>query len=614
MSYQVIARKWRPQTFEEVTGQETITQTLRNALEHDRLHHAFIFSGSRGVGKTTTARILAKALNCHKTTDKPNLTPCSTTDADACPSCIEVSEGRSIDVLEIDAASHTGIDDVRGSILDSINFSAARDRYKVFIIDEVHQLSKQAFNALLKTLEEPPPKVIFILATTELHKVPETITSRSQEFEFRTISLQKIFDRLRLIANAEGVNVTDDALREIARSGEGSMRDAQSNFDQVISFSGEQIEVEDVTKALGFASVEVLKGTVNAIATNDVRSIFTTIDDLIARGHDLRNFCKDLLSLTRDLLVYKVAGGDEKLTESARLRPEELAELAAHFSPSDLTRFFNSLATTETQLREASHSRHTLEIGLVKLAEMRRLADLEELINKLGSMTGGDVAFAEKKTLIEPKPAAPEPVSPPIQAPEPIIEAAKPEPKPVEPTVVEPVQDFPEEPPYFDDQPSAFDEPIDNFEPPIEYTPPPRFAAATLSLATLSSEELEHFDVGPLDDRYEDLLTRAGDDLLPLANASSIAEAFTSPEKARRMAFQAAQGTATAPARTPAKDMSHLIPDLKSGDHAAEVPVLSDSPTEDEVLAFANAHPTIRIAKRIFRAPIASATHTKSGT
>lgn len=612
MSYQVIARKWRPQTFEEVTGQETITQTLRNALEHDRLHHAFIFSGSRGVGKTTTARILAKALNCHKTTDKPNLTPCSTNDADACPSCIEISEGRSIDVIEIDAASHTGVDDVRDTILDSINFSPARDRFKVFIVDEVHMLSRNAFNAMLKTLEEPPPNVVFILATTELHKVPETITSRSQEFEFRTISLQKIFDRLRLIADAEGVKVTDEALREIARSGEGSMRDAQSNFDQVISFSGEQIEVEDVTKALGFASVEVLKGTVTAIANNDVKAIFTTVDDLIARGHDLRNFCKDLLSLTRDLLVFKVAGGDEKLTESARLRPEELAELAAHFSPSDLTRFFNSLATTESQLREASHSRHTLEIGLVKLAEMRRLASLEELLEKLGSMTGGEIASAEKKTLIERKPTVSEPVSPPVKAPEPVVEAAKAEAQPVVETVEEPIQAQFEEPPYFDDQPSNLDEPIGHFEPPIEYTPAPRYPTATLSLATLSSEELEHFDVGPLDDRYEEVLLRAGDDLLPLENATSLVEAFTSPEKARRMAFQASNGTATA--AVPARDMSHLIPDLKSNDNVGEVPVLSDSPTDDELRAFAEAHPTIRMARRIFRAEIASTTHVKSGT
>jgi DNA polymerase-3 subunit gamma/tau len=222
MSYQVIARKWRPQTFEEVTGQEVITHTLRNAIEHDRLHHAYLFSGARGVGKTTTARLLAKSLNCHKTTG-PNLVPCSTMDETMCPSCLEISESRSIDVLEIDAASHTGIDDVRETIIESINFNPARDRYKVFIIDEVHQLSKPAFNALLKTLEEPPERVVFVMATTELHKVPDTILSRCQEFQFRTIPLLKIFDRLRLIADAEKIDITDDALREISRSGMGSM-------------------------------------------------------------------------------------------------------------------------------------------------------------------------------------------------------------------------------------------------------------------------------------------------------------------------------------------------------------------------------------------------------
>ena len=244
MSYQVIARKWRPQTFEEVTGQEAITQTLRNAVEYDRLHHAYLFSGARGVGKTTTARLLAKALNCHKT-DKPNPVPCSPSDTDACASCREISESRSIDVLEFDAASHTGVDDIREIILESININPARDRYKIFIIDEVHMLSTSSFNALLKTLEEPPPNVVFIMATTELHKVPETILSRCQEFEFRTITLQKIFDRLKVIADSEKIGVSDEALKEIARSGEGSMRDAQSNFDQVISFSGERIDVAD---------------------------------------------------------------------------------------------------------------------------------------------------------------------------------------------------------------------------------------------------------------------------------------------------------------------------------------------------------------------------------
>src|SRR6478672_1688079 len=277
MSYQVIARKWRPQVFEEVTGQEVITQTLRNALEYDRLHHAYLFSGARGVGKTTTARILAKALNCHKTVDKPNLTPCRTDQPDACPSCIEISESRSIDVLEIDAASNTSIDNVRDTIINSIDFNPARDRYKVFIIDEVHQLSKPAFNALLKTLEEPPNNVVFVMATTELHKVPETILSRCQEFEFRTIPLQKIFDRLKTIAVAEKIDVSDDALRELARSGEGSMRDAQSNFDQVISFSGEKITSADVTNALGFAGVEILRRTTDAIAGRDPRQMLAVV-------------------------------------------------------------------------------------------------------------------------------------------------------------------------------------------------------------------------------------------------------------------------------------------------------------------------------------------------
>ena len=257
MSYQVIARKWRPRNFEEVTGQEHITRTLSNAIEHDRLHHAYLFSGARGVGKTTSARIFAKALNCRRT-DGPTATPCSSETGDICDSCLEISESRSIDVLEIDAASHTGIDDIRDTILENINVNPARDRFKIFIIDEVHQLSRFAFNALLKTLEEPPPNVVFIMATTEHHKVPETITSRCQEFIFRTIPQQKIFERLRLIADAEKIDIADEALREIARSGEGSMRDAQSNFDQVISFSGAKIGREDVVSALGIAGSDNL--------------------------------------------------------------------------------------------------------------------------------------------------------------------------------------------------------------------------------------------------------------------------------------------------------------------------------------------------------------------
>src|SRR5205814_4456730 len=232
MSYQVIARKWRPQTFEEVTGQEHITRTLRNALEHDRLHHAYLFSGARGVGKTTTARLLAKAVNCHKS-ERPTPTPCRTTDPEACPSCREIAAGASIDVLEIDAASNTGVDNVRDVIINTIAINPARDRYKVFIIDEVHMLSMSAFNALLKTLEEPPPHAVFILATTELHKVPQTILSRCQQFEFRAIAAEAIAGRLRLIADTEKISVSDRALLQIALAGQGSRRDAQSASDQM---------------------------------------------------------------------------------------------------------------------------------------------------------------------------------------------------------------------------------------------------------------------------------------------------------------------------------------------------------------------------------------------
>jgi DNA polymerase-3 subunit gamma/tau len=385
MAYQVIARKWRPQTFEEVTGQEPITRTLRGALEHERLHHAYLFSGARGVGKTTTARLLAKALNCHKF-KQPTAKPCRTTDADQCSSCREVAEGRSIDVLEIDAASNTGVDNVRESIINTVGISPARDRYKVFIIDEVHMLSGAAFNALLKTLEEPPPRVVFIMATTESHKIPDTILSRSQQFEFRTIATTRIAERLRLIADAEQINVAEEALREIARAGEGSMRDAQSAFDQVISFSDAEITVADVEAALGIAGAELRTRVMRSIATGVARDALAVVDDLVMRGHDLRNFCRDLLSHVRDLLVVKVSGDAAEGLDAGDAERRELALAAHEFSESDLVRFFHSLSETERILREGAHPRYQLEIGLVKLIEMRRLAPLGLLIERLNAL------------------------------------------------------------------------------------------------------------------------------------------------------------------------------------------------------------------------------------
>jgi len=388
MSYQVIARKWRPQSFDEVTGQEPITRTLRNAIEHDRLHHAYVFSGARGVGKTTTARLFAKALNCHKS-DGPTITPCRTDDPNACASCRDISESRSPDVREIDAASNTGVDNVRNVIIDNVAMAPAawqgRTRYTVYIIDEVHMLSTNAFNALLKTVEEPPPRVVFIMATTERHKVPETILSRSQQFEFRTLPTAKIFERLKLIAEVEKISIPEDALREIARAGEGSMRDAQSAFDQVISFAGTQIKKEDVELALGVAGADILIRVINGIAEHKSAETLAVVDDVVMRGHDLRNFTRDLLAHLRDLLVTKVSGSEE-LLESAVCDPKELKRQADLFSESDLVRFFHSLAETETKLRTAAQPRYQLEVGLVKLIEMRRLEPLSELMERLRAL------------------------------------------------------------------------------------------------------------------------------------------------------------------------------------------------------------------------------------
>ena len=628
MSYQVIARKWRPQVFEEVTGQEVITQTLRNALEYDRLHHAYLFSGARGVGKTTTARILAKALNCHKTEGKPNLTPCRTDQADACDSCIEISESRSMDVLEIDAASHTGIDDVRDTIINSIDFNPARDRYKVFIIDEVHQLSKPAFNALLKTLEEPPENVVFVMATTELHKVPETILSRCQEFEFRTIPLQKIFDRLKTIADAEKIGISDDALRELARSGEGSMRDAQSNFDQVISFSGEKIEAQDVTNALGFAGVDVLSKTIEAIVERDTKAVLAIVDDLIARGHDLRNFCRDLLGLFRDLLVAKVAAGEKHLFEAAVFSEEDMRRMAAGFTEADLVRFFNSLSETESSLREAAHPRYMLEIGLVKLLEMRSVTSIEEILAKLDSLgfkastppakmsaasgqTAPPVPSAtkEKKTPnADPVgqsdgfsgPSTPATASVGTSERQKSVRRDEEMPKGVTLTSEDDVFEGHVE--------EAFVEPEHMFEPVATdaFAPPPaEFRAAEDSylspvrLARLSSEELEHIDDDKLDSAYEEKLYFSGDDLMPIRAADKVV-AFLAPQEPPRASSNGYSGAATAPAM----DVSHMIADVRREEDDVPLPELSDDPSEDELLAYAKAHPAVRRAMRIFRAKI----------
>lgn len=381
MSYQVIARKYRPQTFTDLIGQEHITRTLGNALEQQRLHHAYIFSGARGTGKTTTARILAKGLNCHTGITRH---PCL-----QCASCLEIAAGNSMDVLEIDAASNTGVDNVRDVIINNLAVAPARDRYKVFVIDEVHMLSNSAFNALLKTLEEPPSHVIFIMATTELHKVPDTILSRCQQFEFRHIPAEKMVRRLREIAGTEQVRISDDGLREIARAGAGSLRDALSAFDQVIAFSGTEIRAEDVTSALGLVGEKTLLNFAEAIAAQDSAGIIRLVDELDSRGYDLRNFTRELMSYLRHLLVIKAGITSSEILGVSDVETAALKKLSAQFSEEDLVRFFHLLAATEKEIKDSPQPRFQLEIGLIRLTHAARLRSLDELIARLDVLATG---------------------------------------------------------------------------------------------------------------------------------------------------------------------------------------------------------------------------------
>jgi DNA polymerase-3 subunit gamma/tau len=396
MSYQVIARKYRPQVFEEVVGQRLITDTLKNAILTERVAHGYIFSGARGVGKTTTARVLAKALNCAQ---GPTVTPCG-----ECPSCQEIAAGNSIDVLEIDAASNRGIDEIR-ELRENVRYLPARDRYKIFIIDEAHMLTTEAFNALLKTLEEPPPRSLFILATTEPHKLPSTIQSRCQHFSFRLLDYQEILSRLQWVCAQENIKADEGALSAVTQAAEGSMRDGLSLLDQVIASCGNQLEETRVRQVLGVVPTQLLNNMVEAIHAGDARRVLELLGQLAAEGYELAHFCAELIRAVRNLMVAKSCGAESPLVQVASEERARLAELANLFGEEDLARFFNLLLRTESEMRYSLQPRFHLELGLMKLVHARRLASLEALLAQLGQP-----GLVEKTMGAAPKNLGPGPV------------------------------------------------------------------------------------------------------------------------------------------------------------------------------------------------------------
>ncbi len=395
MTYQVLARKWRPQTFEEVVGQEPITRTLKNALAQGRVAHAFLFSGPRGVGKTSVARILAKALNC---AHGPTPAPCN-----ACPQCREITSGASLDVLEIDGASNRGIDEVR-DLREKIKYAPAAGTYKVYIIDEVHMLTKEAFNALLKTLEEPPPHAVFILATTEPHKVPATILSRCQRYDFRRLPTGAIQEYLATLAAREGWEIEPEGLSLIAREAEGSLRDAQGFLDQVVTFGGTRVGAQEIARILGVTERRALLSALEAVLRRDGLAALRVVEELYNHGHDLKRFYQDLVGYARHLLLAGMHPEARSLAPVADSEWQELTRLARGVPAVHLHNLLSVLLEGEEELRRAPQPRLALEVLLLRLIHLEPLTPVAEWLQRLE-------ALAERLApgLTEPAAARPQP-------------------------------------------------------------------------------------------------------------------------------------------------------------------------------------------------------------
>jgi DNA polymerase-3 subunit gamma/tau len=378
MSYQVFARKWRPQKFEEMVGQTPVAKTLLNAIQNNRLAHAYLFAGARGVGKTSMARLLAKAVNCEK---GPTIHPCG-----ECHLCKEIAAGNSVDVLEIDGASNRGIDSIR-ELKDQIKYAPLKGKYKIYIIDEVHMLTTEAFNALLKTLEEPPPNTIFVMATTELHKIPSTILSRCQQFQFKKISRLEIINQLKRIIQEEQIEMTEKGLLIVAKAANGSMRDSLSILDQIVSFSGTKVNEEDIRAILGVVDIKLLYDLTEALSKKSAAEILSLIREVINGGYDLKYFLQEWISHLRNLIMMQIMPDPKSILDLPDEESYELSRMKHLFSLDQLQRFFRIFTRVEEDIRFSSQPGLILEVAFIQSAALHPIEPIQNLIERMNRLS-----------------------------------------------------------------------------------------------------------------------------------------------------------------------------------------------------------------------------------
>ncbi len=568
--YQVIARKYRPQAFDDVLNQEHIKTTLRNAIEQRRIAHGYIFSGQRGTGKTTTARILARCLNC---VQGPTDAPC-----DVCASCLEITAGGSPDVIEIDAASNRGINEMR-ELRENVRYQPARDRYKIFIVDEAHQITNEAFNALLKTIEEPPEWAVFILCTTESHKIPATIASRCQHFSFRSVDANDLITRMREICVKEGVDADDEALAVIAQSGEGSVRDSLSALDQAIACCGNRLDAASVRTLLGAFGIDAMSQVSTALSAQDGAAMLGLVDELERNGGSPQHFSRELSRYLRNLLVTKIAGKDSRLLAASPAERIEMERIAGGFGEEDLTRYLQFSLDLFRDLQFSLQPRFHLELGLLKMVQAGKMISVEEALASFGK---------------NPQPAA--------QQAAPVMDRPALDRPPLErPIPTPPVRTFTPTPPPARTGPSPFD--ADRFKktgtPATSYSAPaPQAAAPVTPSAAAPANDTEWIN------RLHTAMTEAGltfsADAILQANAAVVNGELiiTAPKSFQLDLGREEVLNALKKMGLPGQRFKVVFGDTKPVQRAA--PVAAVSQKDDETTERALAHPEVQKFRELF--------------